>query len=69
MLQAIDRFTSPRPCPNNMRRLPGEHIPVVFCGDFNSLPTSGVISLLSTGHLPYDHLELEVVSLVFLYLC
>ncbi|KAI8612998.1 Endonuclease/exonuclease/phosphatase [Chytriomyces sp. MP71] len=30
-------------------------LPIVFCGDFNSLPESGVHALLSTGSVPRDH--------------
>lgn len=41
---------------------PGAHpkpdihsIPLLLCGDFNSLPDSGVIEFLSTGRVPIDH--------------
>ncbi|VDL92833.1 unnamed protein product [Schistocephalus solidus] len=30
-------------------------IPVIFCGDFNSLPTSGVVEFLSKGCVPKSH--------------
>ena len=33
----------------------GTAIPLVVCGDFNSLPNSGVYELLNTGALPPDH--------------
>jgi len=32
----------------------GSAIPTLICGDFNSLPDSGVYSFLSTGSLPKD---------------
>ncbi|KAL7058412.1 hypothetical protein AAHC03_016389 [Spirometra sp. Aus1] len=32
-------------------------IPVIFCGDFNSLPTSGVVEFLSKGCVPKSHVE------------
>ena len=34
-------------------------VPVLICGDFNSLPDSGVIELLSTGNVPRDHVDLQ----------
>ena len=36
----------------------GSQIPVVICGDFNSIAGSGVHELLSRGGLPKDHLDL-----------
>lgn len=30
-------------------------IPLILCGDFNSLPESGVIEFLSSGHISADH--------------
>lgn len=30
-------------------------IPLLLCGDFNSLPDSGVIEFLSSGRVPMDH--------------
>lgn len=32
-------------------------IPVVLCGDFNSLPASGVVEFLSKGAVPKSHIE------------
>lgn len=32
-------------------------MPVILCGDFNSLPDSGVVEYLSTGSVPATHLE------------
>lgn len=34
-------------------------IPVLICGDFNSLPDSGGVEFLNKGHLPENHKELE----------
>lgn len=33
----------------------GTKIPLLICGDFNSVPDSGVYDLLSNGHLPPNH--------------
>jgi CCR4-NOT transcription complex subunit 6 len=33
----------------------GTKIPVIICGDFNSVPTSGLYEFLSTGSLPPNH--------------
>jgi CCR4-NOT transcription complex subunit 6 len=33
----------------------GTKIPLIICGDFNSVPASGVYEFLSTGSLPADH--------------
>ncbi|OCH84199.1 hypothetical protein OBBRIDRAFT_741999 [Obba rivulosa] len=35
----------------------GYKIPVIVCGDFNSVPTSGVYEFLSTGNVPPDHAD------------
>ncbi|KAF8971229.1 Endonuclease/exonuclease/phosphatase [Flammula alnicola] len=35
----------------------GSKIPLIVCGDFNSVPESGVYELLSTGSLPSTHLD------------
>jgi CCR4-NOT transcription complex subunit 6 len=34
-------------------------VPVLFCGDFNSLPDSGVVELLQSGHVPATHPDLK----------
>lgn len=34
-----------------------EKLPIVFCGDFNSLPGGAVLTLLETGNLPKTHRE------------
>ena len=34
-------------------------LPVIFCGDFNSLPDSGVVELLGNGSIPSNHKELQ----------
>ncbi|KAG8846672.1 Glucose-repressible alcohol dehydrogenase transcriptional effector, partial [Serendipita sp. 405] len=33
----------------------GTKVPMLLCGDFNSIPDSGVYQLLSTGSVPGDH--------------
>lgn len=33
----------------------GTKIPMILCGDFNSVPDSGVYSLLANGNVPSDH--------------
>ncbi|KAJ7680654.1 glucose-repressible alcohol dehydrogenase transcriptional effector [Mycena polygramma] len=35
----------------------GNKIPLIVCGDYNSVPTSGVYEFLSTGSLPATHPE------------
>lgn len=37
--------------------LGASRMPVILCGDFNSLPDSGVVEYLSTGSVPATHLE------------
>ncbi|KAL5106188.1 CCR4-NOT transcription complex subunit 6-like [Taenia crassiceps] len=37
--------------------LGASRMPVILCGDFNSLPDSGVVEYLSTGSVPVTHLE------------
>jgi len=32
---------------------------LIICGDFNSLPDSGVYEFLSTGHVPKDHTDFK----------
>ena len=34
-------------------------IPLILCGDLNSLPDSGVIEFLSTGRIPSDHADFK----------
>lgn len=36
-----------------------QHIPVLICGDFNSLPDSGVVEFLSKGAISKDHPDLK----------
>ena len=38
---------------------PLKRIPMVFCGDFNSLPDSSVIEFLLSGRMRADHEELK----------
>ncbi|KAF5385920.1 hypothetical protein D9615_002602 [Tricholomella constricta] len=42
----------PRPAPNYTD---GSKIPLIICGDFNSVPSSGVFEFLSTGQLSASH--------------
>eukprot|EP00123_Amoebidium_parasiticum_P007374 comp18077_c0_seq1/m.18687 comp18077_c0_seq1/g.18687 ORF comp18077_c0_seq1/g.18687 comp18077_c0_seq1/m.18687 type:complete len:618 (-) comp18077_c0_seq1:319-2172(-) len=44
---------------SSRRYRPGGLFPLVVCGDFNSLPDSGVYELLAKGHVPPDHTDLE----------
>ena len=46
------RSASSRPPPTYSD---GYKIPLIICGDFNSVPTSGVYEFLSTGSLPANH--------------
>lgn len=38
------------------------NIQLVVCGDFNSLPDSGVIEFLSTGKVSQDHKDFKAFS-------
>lgn len=38
------------------------NIQLVLCGDFNSLPDSGVIEFLSTGRVSQDHKDFKAFS-------
>ena len=46
---------------NNWAKKYNHHstLPVVFCGDFNSLPDSGVVEFLAKGSIPASHKELQ----------
>lgn len=44
--------SSPKPPPTYSD---GTKIPLIICGDFNSVPQSGVYELLSTGTVPPNH--------------
>lgn len=35
------------------------NVQLLICGDFNSLPDSGVIEFLSSGHIPMDHQDFK----------
>lgn len=37
----------------------GTKIPLIICGDFNSVPASGVYDFLSNGTLPADHVDFK----------
>ncbi|XP_050300487.1 CCR4-NOT transcription complex subunit 6-like isoform X2 [Anthonomus grandis grandis] len=47
---------------NNMNINDPNNIQVVLCGDFNSLPDSGVIEFLSTGRVSQDHKDFKALS-------
>ncbi|KAJ3029784.1 UNVERIFIED_CONTAM: Glucose-repressible alcohol dehydrogenase transcriptional effector [Siphonaria sp. JEL0065] len=49
----VSNYTPHIPLGSNKPAPP--HPPIVFCGDFNSLPRSGVHDLLSTGSVPKNH--------------
>ncbi|KAF9264170.1 Endonuclease/exonuclease/phosphatase [Marasmius fiardii PR-910] len=49
MEKVVDRVRS------EMAQHEAPDLPVVLCGDFNSLPSSGVHEFLSTGMVPRDH--------------
>lgn len=58
---AVGSPTTPTPGENNASSRPppvytdGSKIPVIICGDFNSVPESGVYEFLSNGTVPPDH--------------
>ena len=37
-------------------------VPLIFCGDLNSLPNSGVIEFLSNGRVPADHADFKQIG-------
>ncbi|KAI6218823.1 Leucine-rich repeat and Endonuclease exonuclease phosphatase domain containing protein [Aphelenchoides fujianensis] len=39
--------------------VPQEEVPLIICGDFNSLPDSGVIEYLRNGVIPKEHPDLK----------
>ena len=47
-----NQLSAPRPRPVYTD---GTNIPLIICGDFNSLPSSGVYDFLSNGTLPANH--------------
>ena len=49
-----DSAPPPRPPPHYTD---GTKIPLIVCGDFNSVPTSGVYEFLSNGSVPHDHAD------------
>ena len=54
--EAVEQPIQPGPS----REYPnGVAIPLIVCGDYNSVPGSGVHDLLSAGRLPPDHPELK----------
>jgi CCR4-NOT transcription complex subunit 6 len=40
----------------------GRHPPILICGDFNSLPDSGVYEFLSTGKAAQDHADFSTYT-------
>jgi CCR4-NOT transcription complex subunit 6 len=63
LMDEVDRITEGiaklPPMPSQTETHPvyknGLQIPTIVCGDFNSVPGSGVYEYLSTGHVPPDH--------------
>lgn len=45
--------------PSTHSKADGSQIPLLLCGDFNSLPDSGVIEFLSSGRVPMDHQDFK----------
>lgn len=61
-LRAIleEASTSLRPSGGGQHPKSENHgIPLLLCGDFNSLPDSGVIEFLSSGRVPMDHQDFK----------
>ena len=44
-------------CKTTVPGMPG--IPIIFCGDLNSLPESSVVQYLVNGRVPIDHADLQ----------
>ncbi|KAI9343966.1 Endonuclease/exonuclease/phosphatase [Obelidium mucronatum] len=51
----IAQYAPHTPPGSNKQSTTNQHPPILMCGDFNSLPGSGVHQLLSTGSVPRDH--------------
>jgi CCR4-NOT transcription complex subunit 6 len=49
--------TSQKPGPS-MEYAEGNHIPLLLCGDFNSLPDSGIYELITQGEIANTHKDL-----------
>ena len=47
---------------NSHRSLDCSSIPIVLCGDFNSLPDSGVIELIREGKISVNHVDFKDLS-------
>lgn len=45
--------------PSAHSKADGSQIPLLLCGDFNSLPDSGVIEFLSSGRVAMDHQDFK----------
>ncbi|TMW57302.1 hypothetical protein Poli38472_003227 [Pythium oligandrum] len=41
------------------------HLPIIFCGDFNSEPTSAVYELMTRNHVSIDHPDLQELTDLF----
>ena len=54
MDDAIDAYRS-----NSSRSIDCASIPLVLCGDFNSLPDSGVIELIREGKISINHVDFK----------
>ena len=58
---AVSSANTPSAGENNSSSRPppsytdGYKIPVIICGDYNSIPQSGVYEFLSSGYIPPDH--------------
>ncbi|CAF1277126.1 unnamed protein product, partial [Didymodactylos carnosus] len=54
-----DATKTHRPSITNHTSIDCNSIPLVLCGDFNSLPDSGVIELMRNGHIPLSHADFK----------
>ncbi|UYV75800.1 CNOT6L [Cordylochernes scorpioides] len=50
-------------------RLHVTEIPILLCGDFNSLPSSGVIEFLTSGHISKDHPDFKQLGYSLSRMC
>ncbi|XP_035668865.1 CCR4-NOT transcription complex subunit 6-like isoform X1 [Branchiostoma floridae] len=48
--------------PGSSNKMDISNVPVIFCGDLNSLPDSGVVEYLATGRISTSHLDFKELA-------
>lgn len=60
--QAAATYRDICPIPEGSNDDPSSAIPLVFCADLNSLPTSAVVEFLSSGSIAADHADFKELT-------